>query len=114
MQAGIFNFGTYTRGDTYESEETFTIKEDGVVKDLTGAIIRMMMRDKSGYLKKQFETGDGITIQPGNQTFKIDQFNLDMPAGIYQSDLEVTWPSGVITTYIKGTWVLQQDQTHGY
>ena len=112
MVAGIYNFEDHTKGDTYEGAEEFTII-DADVPDLTGATIRMHIRNQNNDLVKSIDTSGGITITDAvNKKFKINAFDVELSACTYYYDIEVTFSNDVIVTYLKGTWTIIQDITY--
>ena len=73
--------------------------------DLTNVAIKMEVRQSEtakNYLK-QFIVDSGITkTDAANGVFSIDAFIADLPATNYFYDLQFTYNSGVVTTYLKG------------
>ena len=73
--------------------------------DLTNVAIKMEIRQsetEKSYLK-QFIVDSGITkTDAANGVFSIDAFIADLPATNYFYDLQFTYSSGVVTTYLKG------------
>ena len=97
---------------------TFTVLNEpatpatGIVKgqkmipiDLTNVAIKMEIRQSTtakNYLK-QFIVDSGITkTDAANGVFGIDAFIADLPATNYFYDLQFTYNSGVVATYLKG------------
>ena len=97
---------------------TFTVLNEpatpatGIVKgqkmipiDLTNVAIKMEIRQSEtakNYLK-QFIVDSGITkTDAANGVFSIDAFIADLPATNYFYDLQFTYNSGVVATYLKG------------
>jgi hypothetical protein len=97
---------------------TFTVLNEpatpatGIVKgqkmipiDLTNVAIKMEIRQSEtakNYLK-QFIVDSGITKTDAvNGVFSIDAFIADLPATNYFYDLQFTYNSGVVATYLKG------------
>ena len=97
---------------------TFTVSNEpatpatGVVKgqkmipiDLTNVAIKMEIRQSETAKNhlKQFIVDSGITkTDSANGVFSIDAFIADLPATNYFYDLQFTYNSGVVTTYLKG------------
>jgi len=73
--------------------------------DLTNVGIKMEIRQSAtakNYLK-QFIVDSGITKTDAlNGVFSIDAFIADLPATNYFYDLQFTYNSGVVATYLKG------------
>ena len=73
--------------------------------DLINVAIKMEIRQSEtakNYLK-QFIVDSGITkTDAANGVFSIDAFIADLPATNYFYDLQFTYSSGVVATYLKG------------
>ena len=105
------------KGDTYDGVQfTLLNTEDSSPIDLTGVIMKTQFRyvSKKGSIEKEITTGDGITILDAvNGIFKIDSFTIDWAPAAYYYDIEMTFSSGIIRTYIEGTIKVAQDVTYG-
>ena len=113
MTPAIYNIPDHYRGDTFDSI-TFTIKEDTVAVDLTGASIKMDFRNRSntGKLQATVSVGSGITIDNAvGGVFTLDSFVNDWNADVYFYDLKVTFSDGLVNTYFKGSLTVNQDTT---
>jgi hypothetical protein len=111
MTPATYTIPNHYKGDTFDSI-TFTIKEDSVAVDLTGVAIKIDFRKGSntGTLKQSFNIGSGITLVDAvNGVFKLDSFINDYDADVYYYDAQITFASGVIRTYFKGTLTVNQD-----
>lgn len=111
-----YTIPTTKRGDTFDGV-LFEITVNGTKLDLTGATIKMDMRlNSTGILAKEFTSGAGITISSPltDGKFTLDEQVIDIDAGTYVYDIEITWvgPPVVVKTYISGTWLITQDVTH--
>jgi hypothetical protein len=105
------------KGDTYDGIQ-FTIlnTEDNSPIDLTGVSIRSQFRfgSKTGGIQKEITNGDGITLSDAvNGVFSIDSFLVDWAADFYYYDIEITFPNGIVRTYIQGNIKVIQDVTYG-
>lgn len=119
MQAAILNlppspYKYYRRGDTFTAI-SIVIKDKltSVPIDLTGAIVRMQWRNKSGTVVRSFTTVDGtlsITSPETSGEIIINQFENDTEIGTHNYDIEVDVNSTVFT-YLAGTVTIGDDVT---
>jgi hypothetical protein len=82
--------------------------------DLTGMSIKMEFRRGSerGKIAKTLTLGNGITVlTPINGEMTVDPFIIDFVAGTYYYDIELTYPSGRVKTYVKGQMIVKEDTT---
>lgn len=105
------------KGDTWDGI-LFTITVNAVALNLTDASIRMDLRlSPTGIMIKRFSTLiTGITILTPNTDgkFTLDQWDVDVDAGNYYYDIEITLANPTeIKTWIWGNWVVAQDVTYG-
>lgn len=104
------------RGDTFPGAQ-FTVLVNGVPKSLLGASIRMDVRKTatgSRALRLTSAVGGGLTITDApNAVFKIDEQIINIAAGEYVYDIEITYSDGQVKTPIVGTWDIVQDVTYG-
>lgn len=102
------------RGDTWQ--RAWEIKDaSGAAVDLTGASARLHVRDALGVIQMQASTTDGrLTLQPtaGRIDLVMPKEVTAIPPANYRYDLEVTFPTGVRTTYEQATLVILEDLTH--
>jgi hypothetical protein len=110
---GHFNFPDHVKGDTFDGV-LFTVKVNTVALDLTSAHIDMDLRlEPLGIVAKTFSEGAGITItDASNGKFRIDSQIIDISAGLYYYDIEITLSNGVVKTYVGGRWKILQDVTY--
>jgi hypothetical protein len=109
-----YNFPDHYKGDTFEGK-VFSILINGTPANLNGASIKMDLRKNSKEttpLTLRLVTGSGITIL-GNGSFQIDPQVIDIPAEEYVYDIQITFLSGDVKTWVGGTWKILQDITHG-
>jgi hypothetical protein len=116
MISAIINFDNWKCGDSVEAI-TFALLKNNAPVNLTGSLIRCYFRkeeQQAAALKLTTENSGGITILDAvNGTFRIDEIkSLQMEAGIYDYDIEVTDINGVVDTYVKGTVEVEQDVTY--
>lgn len=112
MIPATFNFGNWYRGDSLDSHQ-FTIKSNGSPINLTGVDIKCQFRlPFNGKTIKELTNGAGITVDtPSSGVIVFDEFLLIWYAGLYLYDVEFTYPSGNVKTYMKGTINIISDQT---
>lgn len=105
---------TAKKGDTF-NEVPFQINKDGVPIDLTGAVIHMQLRKSPStqvYLDLISTANAGITITNAvNGEFKINQMIMTLEANVYLYDIEITFASGEIRTWISGQFTVVNDIT---
>ena len=116
MVPGKYKLGKQYKGDTF-SGVRFTIKdkETDTGIDLTDATIKIQFRRNSakGAIIKELTELDGVTIEDAaNGIFTIDPFITDWTPADYYYDIQITFLSGVIKTYIMGTICIIQDITY--
>lgn len=107
MVPGIFNYGNQYKGDTLESV-AFTITYTGTTTpvDLTGTTVKCQFRKPfNGAIVADLSLGNGLTMDdPDLGIIVIDDIlELDWDVDNYRYDIEFTYPTGRIKTYIKGT-----------
>ena len=95
----------------------FTVTVNAVALNLTGASIRMDVRNSAAALLKRFTTH--ATIDPGLTItnavagqFKFNEQIVDISAGTHDYDIQFTLADATVVTYIEGTWTITQDITH--
>ncbi len=90
------------KDDNGTQVECLVTREDtGTAVDLTGATARLKFRKKRTTtvlftLTNIFATS--ATLLQGKALFEFTGANLDQPAGLYEGELEVTFPNGNIET----------------
>ena len=111
----LYNFPYYRKGDTFSGAE-FTVTVNGTPLVLTGATIRMDMRETPlGTLVKSFSSpSSGITISTPTTAgkFVLDKQVIDIPAFKYFYDIQILLETGEIHTYIWGFFEIKQDVTY--
>ena len=112
----IYNFPDHIKGDTFNGVE-FTLEVNSLPVDLTNASIKMYLKTQSKAcdVVAKFTTDNGkLTITDAvNGVFQFDNQIININAGTYDYDIEITLNNGTIKTYIKGTWKILQDITNG-
>lgn len=109
----MLNFSA-KRGDTFD-EVAFELKKDGVAVDLTGATIHMQVRKAPGspVLLDFISTASaGITITDATAgKFKINSTIINLDANGYLYDIQITFSSGEVRTWISGQFTVSNDIT---
>lgn len=111
-----YNFPNHKKGDTFNGIQ-FTINVNGSPLNLTGASIAMDLRlTPTGASVERFSTavGEGITISTPKTAgiFTLDTQIIDIAAGDYYYDIQITLANSTIKTYIGGRWIIEQDITY--
>ena len=107
-----YDFPRHRKGDTWNARN-FTVTVNDLAKDLTGASIAMKVRDCDLNEMLSLSIGSGITLTlPLEGKFTIDEQVLDIAAGSYTYDIEITDAAGVIKTWIAGKLIIVQDKTY--
>jgi hypothetical protein len=106
MAVGTYNFPIQQEGDTFNSVQfTCTTTSNAVTTpiDLTSVSIKMQLRKTyQSEALLTLESGSGITITDAvNGVFRIDEF-INISAYNYLYDIQFTYNSGVVKTYVKG------------
>jgi hypothetical protein len=88
----------------------FVRKSDGTPIDLSAATVLIQVRRRSGATPDISMTGSpDITISgAGNETVNVFK-TIDIPAGKYYWDLQVTFSSGAIRTFLGGSFDVVDD-----
>ena len=109
----MLNFST-KRGDTFD-EVLFELKKDGTAIDLTGATIKMQLRKAAGgpiFLEFTSVSSAGITITDATAgKFKINSVIINLEANVYLYDIEITFASGEVRTWVSGQFTILNDIT---
>lgn len=110
------NFPIQYKGTTFKGRQlTFTQEVGGTETpiDLTRCLINMQfIKTAGGLVEKTFVVGNGITITDAiNGVVQIDEFLVGLSQGKYLYDLTITFPSGLIRTYLTGTFEVKQNLT---
>ncbi len=115
MASQTYDFPDHRKGDTFAGVQ-FTIVKNGSPLDLTGASLRMEMREltPTGSVGDTFtdDSDGGLTItDAANGVITFDEQVVDILAMLYYYDIEITLSNGDVKTYIVGTWIIIQDVT---
>lgn len=113
VAAASHNFRIY-RGDSWSCVLTF-FDTDGSPLNLAGSAIKLQVKAKATDTNtvKELSLGTGLTLSgSGNNILTIESAgDLPVRVGDYAYDLQVTFGSGRIVTYLRGTVVVVQDVT---
>lgn len=101
------------KGDTYSRD--FTVKDNaGGDYDFTNYNAKLQIKEKSydTTFKIELTSGNGITLSTGQLSILIDANTMqNMVAKNYYYDLQLTYPSGEIKTWLAGKFTVTQDVT---
>lgn len=116
MIPGNYNFPPQYRGDTFDAV-VMNIKDRAtqIGIDISGATIKCQFREPfNGKIIQELTDGNGVTILDAvNGQIMIDEFEITWNAGVYNYDIQVTFNTGTIKTYVKGTVSVEGDTTNG-
>lgn len=102
------NFSMW-KGDTFKKTLTFT-DATGNALDLSTAAIKMQIRKKAGEpVLMSLSINDGIVVSGQNNV--VFNKKIDIEGGTYRYDIEVTYASGVVRTYVSGQFKVLDDIT---
>jgi hypothetical protein len=106
---------SHIKSDTFD-QVNFELKVNTVVKNLTGAVIRMQLRktadDETPALSLTSVAGAGITItSPTTGLFKINTQIINIPVFDYEYDIEIAFADGTVKTYVQGIFSITQEIT---
>jgi len=111
MIPGLYDIKAY-RNDTLT--KTFTVVDStGSPVSFATADIKMQVRPKpDGDVMMTLSEGDGLTVSgAGNNVISISRvINID-GCGFYYYDIQATFATGVVSTYVKGSFIVQKDIT---
>lgn len=106
---------THIKGDTFNAVP-FELKINTVAVDLTGAVIKMQLKkcatDTTPALSLTSVSSAGITItNAASGLFKINEQIINIEPYNYIYDMQFTFASGEVKTYINGQFTITQDIT---
>ena len=111
--ATTYNFPAHIKGDTF-LEQAFVYKLNGAAIDLTSGAFKMMIKrsPRSTDSALTLTDGSGITITDAvNGAWQIDSQVIDIQEGTYYYDVQFTYASGQVSTYLSGEFEVIQDIT---
>jgi hypothetical protein len=100
------------KGDTMEASFTLTDDNEAAI-DLSGATLLMEVRKtaKSDDVELTLTESDGITVSGAESNIINLSKIVDIDAGCYVYDIQATYGSGVVTTYLRGAFTVEEDVT---
>jgi hypothetical protein len=111
----IFNFAA-KKGDTYPGNYIFQVLVNNTPLDLTGAVIKADFKASPDHVVALTMISNGDTpkieitdAQAGK--FRFKKQIIDVKAGAYVYDVQITTQGGDVYTYLKGTLTVEQDIT---
>ena len=110
----LYTIPPQLRGDTWPGIASISISTSGVPVNLSAASIKMQLReDVDSPVVLELSTDNGLIVitNPLSGIFQIPPTIINIPFGTYNYDIQVTFPIGVVTTYIAGTWQITPDIT---
>ena len=111
-----YKIADHYKGDTFDGVQfTLLNSTDNIPINLTGCAIKIQFKKSAAYgtLQKEITNTAGITIVDAvNGVFKIDAFLINWSEANYYYDIEITFPNGLVKTYIKGTLAIIRDVTN--
>lgn len=99
------------QGDTFYRDYTFT-DEDDVALDLSTYSFALKVKNNTGTTVLQWVNADFINTATG--VYSITKTPTQMAAvepGVYSYDLQVTYPSTEVRTWIYGQFIIEQQTT---
>lgn len=114
MTPAEYNIPNQYKNDTFDGIEFIIINEvTDIPIDLTGAIIEIQFKggyNKSELVKTITNQNKGIeNTDLLNGTFTILPFIIYWKPDMYFYDIQITFPDGVIKTFIRGTVTVIDD-----
>jgi hypothetical protein len=107
-----YNIPDQRRGDTWDGINKISITQNGIPVNLTNSFIKMdFRRNIDTPVIMTFSTeNSGITITSVS-SIRVMPKVIEVPFAKYYYDLQVTFPTGIIKTYVSGTWNITPDIT---
>ena len=108
--------GSYTiqayRNDTLQLTFTITDGSANPISLATADVKMQIRRHPDGDIEQTLTEGDGITVGGANNNVITVSKVINIPnGGNYAYDLQATFASGVVITYVKGPFILFEDIT---
>jgi len=109
-----YTFPDHINNDTFEGAE-FTMSLNAAPMNISNTNIRMQLRKSyNSDVVFDLDSADSeIIITNGTAgLFRIPKQVIGVPLpGVYQHDIQFTFPNGDVKTYISGTWKITGDIT---
>jgi len=111
--AFVYNIPRHRRGDTWDGFKSVGIRTNNIPINLSGAIISMEVReDYDAPVSFSLSTlTSTIKILPSLSAFTIPPVVVDIAPAKYFYDIQITFPSSIIKTYMDGRWEIYFDIT---
>lgn len=110
-----YNIPNHRRGDTWAGISSITILVSSTPVNLTNSVVKMEFRQSidSPVALTLTTANSSIVLSgaPTNGTIQIPPIKIEIPFAKYLYDLQVTYPNGVVKTYMSGTWTILPDIT---
>ena len=109
-----YDIPSHRRGDTWDGINSITINVNGVPINLTNATVKMEFRqnlDTPVALTLSTTDGSLIVTNAVGGVISIPPKKIEIPFKKYLYDLQVTYSTGVVKTYMSGTWEIIADIT---
>ena len=110
----LYNFPNHIKGDTYGGT-SFTITVNTIPLDLTGASIKMSLKSNKSTSKSDLDLTTANNrikiVTAASGIFQVPSQVIDLPAGLYYYDIQITLANKSVKTYIEGQWKILQDIT---
>jgi len=111
--AYTYNIPKHRRGDTWDGINSIGIKVNGTPINLSGAKVDMELREDydAPVVFSLSTTTSTISVLPTLSAFKVLPTLIDIPPATYSYDIQITYPTGIIKTYMEGKWEIFFDVT---
>jgi len=107
-----YNFPPHRRGDTWDGISNISITQNGVPVNLTNASVKIDFRQSYDFPVAISFSTEASSIQITSvSSVRIMPTLIAIPPSKYYYDLQVTYPTGVVKTYITGYWIIEPDIT---
>ena len=109
-----YDIPKHRRGDTWVGISSFPLTVNGIPVNLTNAAIKIDFKkqvDSPVALTLSTAASSIVITQPTQGIFSIPARIINIPFGLYLYDVQVTFSSGIITTYVEGAWEIVADIT---
>lgn len=114
MNPGIYNIPPSPKGDTFYMRSPIQYLDAAMPINITGARFDMWVREKNAkgkiYFKWSTTTGEIEIVDAVEGKFKVNPQLVDIPAGRYYYDIQMTL-NGKVGTYLAGYWDIIEDSS---
>lgn len=104
-----FNLPDHRTGDTFRAID-IALKINGEAVDLTGASVLAQVRTAPDSAVVAMTLSTSIH-NASTGLLRINEQAVNLAAGMYYYDLQITMPTGFRETYLTGSWQILQDVT---